>query len=240
MKRLRVKKFTLIELLVVIAIIAILAAMLLPALNAARARARNIGCLNKEKQFSVQMMFYMEESGGLILGPYGNSYANAWIKMFWDARVPGFRDGYGDGNAVARDIACCPEYVRTRKISVNFANSTYAVPVATSSPPFTPIYKTRTPSMGVLLAEAYFRATFPSQVIGGGGFSNNYGAFAQFHGKTGNIVFVDGHGESVSVRDAVGREYFVPNLQSGQIAEAKITCGWQVSEGFGSGIQIQP
>lgn len=109
------RQFTLIELLVVIAIIAILAAILLPALSKAKAKAASIFCTNNLKQITMVFFLYGDDNEHMM--PIMKTSDNyAWNASTRELYTEGYLNSVSKQDHPADRLLIC----EPAKSSINF------------------------------------------------------------------------------------------------------------------------
>jgi len=220
------RAFTLIELLVVIAIIAILAALLLPALSAARLKAERIACLNNQRQLTLAWMMYSDDNNARLPpnADLSGGGVNSWVNgvMKWDFGFgPAWADNYnttlltgsllGPYSSRSIKIYKCPgdklngkSGPRLRSISMNGMMGGYSPgdPASINSPGFQ-LYLKLSDISKPNPSQAWVFIDENADSINDGFFRvnmSNTNAWqdipASYHGGSGALSFADGHAET--------------------------------------------
>ena len=219
-EQIKLRSFTLIELLVVIAIIAILAAILMPALSAARERSRSATCISNQKNVMMAVAGYAEDYTGYIYAAYKDATvitaftydpdntdktaAYSWAAMLVKRKyIPG-------GNKVSSPLFC-PSSVQTIKDNApdKVLQYSYGASYATASPEKNKNYFAhntrlrhipgRASDIAFLADTADPNTKTPAHLLHHKYDTTkvDHGVLFYLHNGKANVSFVDGHCEAV-------------------------------------------
>ena len=207
-----IKPFTLIELLVVITIFAILAAILLPALQSARARGRQTSCVNNLKQCgSAYIQYYADYDDFFPMPTYKNGGYSWWAYQINPYLTRDLR--YGIQRVNATEALLCPSndgrYGTSgssgTRYKVNYAQSVYMGDKSFSTAAVLKTKEVINASQRAIVADAnawhktnrpygtQCRIVINSLTANNGYKSNGEAAPGTFHNGGTVLCFVDGH-----------------------------------------------
>ena len=211
--------FTLIELLVVIAIIAILAAMLMPALQQARERAKGINCQSNLKQIGSLFMFYRENFKGHIM-PSSDLWSTQqgkllrWADFLTEMIGQKKLEGYSHGAF----FRCPSEPMKTDKA---WYYGSYRINGYLNGVVHNKQSQTKCKNLGVISAKDTHvrRPAYSVEGMDGGGNDTGYVQYKENmsfrHNQNVNVVFFDGHVDDLSDPEFFGHEKWYGRLRNG-------------------------
>ena len=219
-EQVNLRRFTLIELLVVIAIIAILAAILMPALSAARERSRSATCTSNQKNVMMAVAGYAEDHSGYVYAAYKDASVITAFSYDPDStdKTAAFsysamlvRRKYLPGANKVNSPLFCPSSVQTipDQAPDKVLQYSYGASCATAYPEKTKNYFAHNTRLGQIAGHASAIAfladtadinkkvpahIFHHKVDTG---KTDHGSIFYLHNGRANVSFIDGHCEAV-------------------------------------------